>query len=195
MIVLVKNIHHLTKVTFPDHKIDLPETMCCQQQEGLQVWVIGGRVEYSENNFLCRHQWRQSQQCLHGRSEIKWNHDIKVLQKHQQLYMKRTSINFDKDSSASPIINSTLSSTSAWAQNFLEPHVSIKASLTYSPCNGSIGFALLQSKNFAMFSNCQGRGEGRRSSEYSNVQDSSGTTNLETRRILRRGLSDCWYLD
>ena len=34
-----------------------------------------------------------------------------------------------------------------------------------------------------MLSNCQGRGEGRRSSEYSNVQDSSGTTNLETRKL------------
>ena len=37
-----------------------------------------------------------------------------------------------------------------------------------------------------MLSNCQGRGEGRRSSEYSNVQDSSGTTNLETRKPLEK---------
>ena len=33
-----------------------------------------------------------------------------------------------------------------------------------------------------MLSNCQGRGKGRRSSEYSNVQDSAGTTNLKTRK-------------
>ena len=68
------------------HSLDLPETRCCQEREGLLAWAIGGRVECSENNILCRHQWRQSQQCLHGRSKIKWSHDKKVLQNHQQLH-------------------------------------------------------------------------------------------------------------
>ena len=91
---------------------------------------------------------------------------------------RTTSMRFNKDDSAGPSTNSTLSSTPAWAQNFLKSHIFCQQPKTL-PGNWSIRLAFFQSINLPMFSHRQSWGKRGRSSENADVENCSGTGNLQ----------------